>query len=233
MEKFEFLISAVSAEKLLGLINTLTIGLQNTELDILSALAHVQDVVDSLQASRTDDAFSELFCEASDLAELIGITPEMPRVTGRQQHRVNPTGLGIEEYFRMRYYDFVDHLISEIQTRVFSQGLKKLSKAAHLLPKRIIGASDDVIEEISAELCGTYATDLPNPSNLRPEINQWKNMCIRKNLKDLTLKQAFVESNSGFYPNIKVLLQLLLALPMTTASAERTFSYLRMLKNYL
>ena len=42
----------------------------------------------------------------------------------------------------------------------------------------------------------------------------------------------FVE-NVGFYPNVSIAYRILLTTPMTVASAERNFSKLKLLKNYL
>ena len=42
----------------------------------------------------------------------------------------------------------------------------------------------------------------------------------------------FVE-NVGFYPNVSIAYRILLTTPMTVASAERSFSKLKLLKNYL
>ncbi|CAF0797609.1 unnamed protein product [Rotaria sordida] len=51
-------------------------------------------------------------------------------------------------------------------------------------------------------------------------------------LPDTTI-DAYVQCAEAFYPNIKVLLQIFSTLPVTTASTERTFSVLKLLKTYL
>lgn len=42
-----------------------------------------------------------------------------------------------------------------------------------------------------------------------------------------------IESTCGSFPNIAIALRILLTLPITTASAERSFSKLKIIKNYL
>jgi hypothetical protein len=44
---------------------------------------------------------------------------------------------------------------------------------------------------------------------------------------------AYVSCNGTFFPNIKVLLQIYATLPVTTATGERSFSTLKLLKTYL
>jgi hypothetical protein len=44
---------------------------------------------------------------------------------------------------------------------------------------------------------------------------------------------SFNECNEAFYPNIKALLQIFSTLLVSTATAERSFSVLKLIKNYL
>lgn len=63
----------------------------------------------------------------------------------------------------------------------------------------------------------------------------WIGHCRRKD--DFLLSTVvFVRPDSGcrlLFPQIHILLQLLLTLPLTSATAERSFSTLRRLKSYL
>ena len=44
---------------------------------------------------------------------------------------------------------------------------------------------------------------------------------------------SFSVCNDAFYPNIKTLLRILTTLPVSTATAERTFSSLKRIKSYV
>src|SRR4029434_4226454 len=63
------------------------------------------------------------------------------------------------------------------------------------------------------------------------QIQSWKQ------LNELQPKRsAFyqaLESSANFYPNIHCVLKVLLTMPVSTASAERSFSTMRRLKTYL
>ncbi|VVC42668.1 HAT, C-terminal dimerisation domain [Cinara cedri] len=58
-----------------------------------------------------------------------------------------------------------------------------------------------------------------------------------KSVPDKELSKSAIDTLSamskGLYPNIWCLLSILATLPVSTSSAERTFSTLRRLKNYL
>ena len=65
---------------------------------------------------------------------------------------------------------------------------------------------------------------------------KWTSMSLSSNDNDNMIpSNAFdaYESCPNFYPNIKLLLKILITLPVTTASAERTFSMLRRLKSWM
>ena len=69
-------------------------------------------------------------------------------------------------------------------------------------------------------------------SELEAEFSLWKS---RWASDTVALENAFdaYEQCPMYYPNIKLLLKVLCTLPVTSASAERTFSMLRRLKTWL
>ena len=62
-------------------------------------------------------------------------------------------------------------------------------------------------------------------------MKRWKNTCAHRSY--LTVDEALLAANVHFYPNVHILFKLLLVLPISTATAERTFSSLRILKTWL
>ena len=89
----------------------------------------------------------------------------------------------------------------------------------------------DYLGELSSKLVETYGTDLPDPSHLLHEIKRWKSISMPT--PHQTVDEALLSANEHFYLNINMLLKLLLVLPISTATAERTFSSLRILKTWL
>ena len=63
------------------------------------------------------------------------------------------------------------------------------------------------------------------------QIQSWKQL-NELQPKRSELYQA-LESSANFYPNIHCVLKVLLTMPVSTASAERSFSTMRRLKTYL
>ena len=69
-------------------------------------------------------------------------------------------------------------------------------------------------------------------SDVKAEFALWREKCASGKI---CADNAFdaLECCPKVYPNIRFLLQILTTLPVTTASAERTFSMLRRLKTWL
>ena len=88
-----------------------------------------------------------------------------------------------------------------------------------------------------AEVFEMYESILPGGrSATEAEFQLWKAKWASHSRHDNMMpSNAFdaYESCPNFYPNIKLLLKILVTLPVTTASAERTFSMLRRLKSWM
>ena len=68
--------------------------------------------------------------------------------------------------------------------------------------------------------------------DVEAEFAIWRAKCISGSISADNAFDAF-ECCPSVHPNIKFLLQILTTLPITTTSAERTFSMLRRLKTWL
>lgn len=90
---------------------------------------------------------------------------------------------------------------------------KRLDECCHRLEQEM----DDVdAEDLKLEMKGavrSFPTHIPTPSEM--------------------LDYIYKESILDVYPNLSIALRLLLTLPVTVASGERSFSKLKMIKTYL
>ena len=68
---------------------------------------------------------------------------------------------------------------------------------------------------------------------LRAEFELWKQRWHAAAEPPKTALDAYTACNASLYPNLSILLQVLVTLPVTTATAERSFSTLKRLKTYL
>ena len=79
-----------------------------------------------------------------------------------------------------------------------------------------------------------YTTDLPDQSAIKQELEMWYHTFQNKkdSPKDLNSTLAYT-MNSISYPNIFMLLKILLTIPVTSASTERANSTLKYVKTSL
>jgi len=71
--------------------------------------------------------------------------------------------------------------------------------------------------------------------DLYGEILLFKHYLISNKLLDLNAAQALncIKDNAASFPNICNTLRIILTMPVTVASVERSFSKLKLMKNYL
>ena len=81
-----------------------------------------------------------------------------------------------------------------------------------------------------------FADDMPVDENqLRNEVARWKARweTVGDDEKPRTLDDTIQEINQDLYPNIYTAVVILMVMSVSTATAERSFSAMRRLKNYL
>lgn len=96
------------------------------------------------------------------------------------------------------------------------------------------------LETISADFCILYGPFLieEEVSNLKKSASfKFEALKLIENLKNATpikiLQELYKFGLDDSYPNIAIALRILLTLPVTTTSCERSFSKLKLVKNYL
>ena len=68
------------------------------------------------------DSFKLVYDHAVRMAEKIGITPSMPRIAKRQQHRSNTPATSACDYYRINTaVPFLDHLTSDLEAQFSSE----------------------------------------------------------------------------------------------------------------
>ena len=80
-----------------------------------------------------------------------------------------------------------------------------------------------------------YEEHLGPQDEFKTELTIWKTKwsSVDRAALPRTVVAALSETNVTFFPQIKVLLQILATLPVSTATSDRSFSTLRALKTYL
>jgi len=160
----------------------------------------------------------------------------MPRVTKRQINRANVDAANPEEYFRRTIYiPMLDALISDMISR-FGKQHEIAVGLSLLVPKQVVQCDDFKPLEDStrfyAKIISDFNIDL-TLKLLKAEVSKWRLQWQKCKLTPPTTAiDSYSNCDVSFYPLIKQLLQILCTLPVSVATAERSFSTLRRLKTW-
>lgn len=143
------------------------------------------------------------------------------------------------EKFRITVFNAsLDVQISQLKTRFVS--MRKIKdNFSFLNPSTLIDSSEREIEKSARQLCDKYENDLSNClieeiASLKCTVSKVITSRKLKTISDLAqflfIDYKILASN---LPNVCTALILYLTLPVTSASAERSFSKLKLIKTYL
>jgi hypothetical protein len=230
----DFLVSVAVLHQVLAITYPLSVSLQKSNIDLVAAMADIQAVRRAIQQLRTEaaDAFPWAFAE--ELAESVGVTLSKPRIVGKgkQINRANATSDTAEEHYRINIYiPFLDHVLSQITER-FTGHFNLVQQLSSIIPG--FSGFKSVTDGFDVKAFSLYES-LIDIDRLPHEIRSWKARWSDVDGKQLPANaiETLEQCNADFYPNVHKLLTILATLPVTTASAERSFSTLRRLKTYL
>ncbi len=236
----EFISALVVTSECLHYFLGLTRSLQREAKDIVQAVAEVDTLTSTLKAVReeVDTYHSEWYKTVTDMCATVGTTPSIPRTCGRQRHRANTPASTAPEYFKRTItIPILDHLLAELGRR-FSSHQKTALQGLYLVPSVLVTNDLPSISKVVMEVGEFYAVDLPNISSLKSELHNWytKWKTAEQDHGSASLPTSLrktLPQISSFYPNIKALTTVLCTLPVTSCSAERSFSGLKRLKTSL
>lgn len=186
-------------------------------------------IVDFFRVKRNEDVFVDaIWGNSVSLADQAEVEVRTPRVVGRQVHRANIPANTPQEYWRINLFvPFVDHLISELTDRLCTP-LPRI-QAQHLIPAYIGQLTIAIWDGIKDE----FRPFLPNVNTIDAELELWKHGISTGAIANTKQLCRAIDASYAMFPNINTILRILLTMPVSTASAERSFSCLRRLKTYL
>lgn len=229
-----FLVSLHVAKNVLALTLPLSKRLQSSSIDMSAAMDDLHLVQETIQNDRDSAtaSFSKIFAQVQAVANKMNVEITSRRAGVRQQDR----GVALEnpeQYFRRTVFiPFMDYVLAQLHQR-FEKHRTTLECFCVIVPSAIPPLQDNR-EKAAENLVASFPQDVDARAALG-ELRLWWAKWMNKaaNLRPSTGITALSHCDCQFYPNVHKLLQILVTLPVTTATAERTFSSMRLLKNYL
>ncbi|CAJ2643438.1 unnamed protein product [Trifolium pratense] len=240
MECFKFAFILKLMLKLLGITNELSKILQRKDLNIVLAMDLVDDVkarLATLRESGWDDLFDNVqkFCIAKGIP-VLDMNQEIP-VRGRSRLE-GKTVTNLHHYRAEIFYVAIDKICVEMDHRFSERSNIVLSSFSCLDPKNSFSKFD--VDKL-ARLADIYHEDFSNNDRgtIREQLETYivhvrrhVSFSTCEDVQSLALKM--VQTDKRFvFPLVYKLIELALILPVSTASVERAFSAMSIIKNKL
>ena len=241
IQRFEFVLLIVVLGKVMSAINVASTYLQSRDADLFQARKHLKTAYDDLSAYRND--FANVVSEARRLCSVWGAETEFAnKRTGKTKRHFddlcedsrlsNP-----EDRFRVSvYYRLIDTVTSQLSRR-FTAMNEVIDSFSILFPANLVAADEDAIRTAAEDLQKRYSCDLTEgfPIQLLTFVASLKSEIVKLSTVQQLARLLTVEyaAMSTAFPDVVTALKLFLTLPVTVASAERSFSKLRLIKSYL
>lgn len=235
--KGSFIVAIILVAKYSALLEPVVNALQSIALDVVQASQHIQRIIELLRNHRDDaeNITNEILKDANHITVSLGLGDinSLPlRIVSRQQHRSNPPASNPSEFWRRSVIiPYLDSIISSLELR-FSSDNTPAFALTYLHPLHMMPMSLAELKEKTESFNQFYHLE-----GIYSEIELWRKIWEEKKLTQNQLREicaADVFQETGlFFPFVQQALLILLALPCTTCTVERSFSSLRRIKTWL
>uniref|UniRef100_A0A7N0VIW6 TTF-type domain-containing protein n=1 Tax=Kalanchoe fedtschenkoi TaxID=63787 RepID=A0A7N0VIW6_KALFE len=239
---FEFLVAIVIWYDMLNYVNSVSKSLQFIDMLIDVAIDIIKGLISFFERYR-DVGFSSAIKEAKKIAIELDIDPLFRHRSqirrkfffDENSHDEPLVEQSPEDAFRINYFLYiVDQVISSLRRR-FEQYEDYEKIFGFLFTSKKLNALDDVCLKSSCDalevaLKNSECNDV-DANELYVELKLLMDLLPKKNMRAIHILQFVKHTN--YFPNAIIAYKILLTIPVTVASAERSFSKLKLLKLYL
>ncbi|XP_008180508.1 52 kDa repressor of the inhibitor of the protein kinase-like [Acyrthosiphon pisum] len=226
IQDVEFQISLRTTAKIFGITSPLSRLLQTENLDLSTAMILATNIEEMLIKMRNDSEkeFNYIFNDVQKICSDRDVDVKIPRKVGRQVHCSNIETDSPEVYFRVSIFiPFLDFFITQIQRRLLDH--KQILSSFHcLLPSKINNLEfKKQFETDIVHLVRRYEKIVKcSEQQSIGELRLWWNYVSQMNDNLKNAHSALLVCDEKIFPIIRKLLVILVTLPVTTATPERT-----------
>ena len=247
MEKFSVYFGLKLSHVVFAISEQLSTTLQSKDLTAQEAVKAVDMALEFFNRQRNNASFDDLYEQTVEESKNLTDPPALPRIrrvpkridSGSQAH----TFASPKELYRKLYFEVIDIVINELRKRFQHPSFAMLQHMESLMLTSINGGKVNPSESF----CSMYSEDIDIdklkmqlsllPDLLRTANNEMSGhgVPIRK-VTSIRTVIDLMNSNTltkSLLSQVDTLLRIYLTIPLSTSTAERAFSTLRRLKNYL
>lgn len=234
LEKGSMYLALLICCKIFQVTEKLSFLLQKPTLSVSAARESVQLVIVNLRSMRTEESFEQVWSQMSnDIDKYDLVEPQLPRVrkvpkkleqtaTPSTSHKWDSP----KDMLRATYFAGLDGITGEIEERFNQPGFAAYDNLEKLLNSKVEDWTDEMKNEAAKR--GVCVKDL------QTELEFLFRTIPSQNLNSLVDKMKMLQPDSRLlFTNVDRLIQNLLVVPISSATAERSFSLLRRVKCYL
>lgn len=240
MESFKFYYILNLLIHIFSRIESLNTEFQKISLMVNESHSEIQTLITILQVYR-DTGFDEFWTKTTKKADVLGVEPpQLPRVqklTRRYDEGSSPHVFSsARKYYEKMFYEVLDVLLSSLRSRYNTEEVEILCS----IEKFVTSKSEENQEDESplTVITNFYRSDL-NPSRLELHRDIFLDYFNQQNGRNPSSLQEVIEFYSkerSLWPitsEMKKLCTLVLTIPASSVTCERSFSGLKLLKTYL
>lgn len=195
----EFIISLLILSKGFGFGLPLSKHLQKVDIDLKLAIRLADETLEEMKCFRNngENSFKKIYTAAHHLAAQFQVEITIPRVIGRQVHRMNIQAKSTEEYYRISIFNpYMDSYITELEQRFVNHKIKLNNFQS------LFDAEEN--EDKFIQLADDYKDDLEftNHSLLSTEYTLWQRRLKNMGKKPENALQAMTVCNKEMYPSV-------------------------------
>ena len=240
MAKFETFFGLELAHMLFAATEQLSTSIQNKDTCVKDAIHGSKMVISFLDRQRHEDSYENFYrtieTKSSDKTD----KPCLPRYK-KVPKRIDSGSESVrfetpEQYYKQQYYEAIDTVKMQVQRRFCHKNLDMACQMETIL----LSAANGETVSVPDDLQTTYKNDI-DMAKLTTQLSMMEDMMKNSTMK---IKQVtsvrticdILNSEPGakkFMSAVVLLLKLYFTIPVTTATAERSFSTLRRVKTYL
>lgn len=244
MKTFNFLFGILLGELILKYSDNLSRTLQNVNISAAEGQEVAALTLSTLRSIRSDEMFDLFWEKTQRLREANGVDvdpPVLPRRRkapkrlevgcGEPSHPQSPKDL-----YRRFYFEALDLVISAINSRFDQPGYQTYKNLQELLLQAACGQDYHKEFEYVVDFYGSDFESSQLDTQLQNLSTHFKS-CAKQStvsFKDVCdYLKSLSKVQQSFFSQVVVLVTLILVMPATNASSERSFSALRRIKTYL
>ena len=238
MITFDFFYGLVLGETLLRHTDNLSRTLQHSHLSASEGQAVAAMTITTLMSLRNEDSFDLFWKKINTMAEERDVDePTLPRNRKRpsryEESQAPPHVFScVETFYRQIYFEALDLIIQSIKQRFDQPGYRVYQCLESLILKA--ARKEDFSDELKS-VTEVYGSDL-DENNLQIQLQTFS-ANIKENPKDIfeirSYLNSLTETELVLLSEVVKVMKLILVMPATNASSERTFSAMRRVKSYL